>query len=40
MINNLDMSNIASLIDQAGEMYAQENEETLNILKEFKEIVK
>lgn len=39
-INNLDVSNINSVFEQLGNVYSQENEETLNILKEFKDIVK
>ena len=40
LINGLDLSNINSVLEQLGDVYGQENEETLNILKEFKEIVK
>lgn len=40
LINSLDLSNINSVLEQLGDVYSQENEETLNILKEFKEIVK
>ena len=39
-IDGLDFTNIHSLLGQLGEIYTQENTETLNILKEFKEIVK
>lgn len=40
LINGLDLSNINSVLEQLGDVYGQENEETLNILKEFKNIVK
>ena len=40
LINDLDLSNINSVLEQLGDVYSQENEETLNILKEFKDIVK
>lgn len=40
LINDLDLSNINSVLEQLGDVYNQENEETLNILKEFKDIVK
>ena len=39
-INNLDLSNLNNILEQLGDVYGQENEETLNIIKEFKEIVK
>ena len=39
-INDLDLSNLNSVLEQLGDVYGQENEETLNIIKEFKEIVK
>ena len=39
-INNLDLSNLNNVLEQLGDVYGQENEETLNIIKEFKEIVK
>ena len=40
LINDLDLSNINSVLEQLGDVYSQENEETFNILKEFKDIVK
>ena len=40
LIDNIDMANIQSVITQLGDVYAAENEETLNIIKEFKKIVK
>ena len=40
LINNLDLSNLNNVLEQLGDIYGQENEETLNIIKEFKEIVK
>lgn len=39
-INGLDFSNINNILEQLGDVYSQENTETLNILKEFKDIVK
>ena len=39
-INDLDLSNLNNILEQLGDVYGQENEETLNIIKEFKEIVK
>ena len=39
-INGIDLGNLTSLVDQLGDMFGQENEETLNIIKEFKDIVK
>ena len=40
LISGLDFSNINDILNQLGDVYTKENEETLNILKEFKEIVK
>lgn len=40
LINKLDFNNVNDVLNQLGSVYTQENEETLNILKEFKEIVK
>lgn len=40
LISNLDFNNINDILSQLGDVYAKENEETLNIFKEFKEIVK
>lgn len=40
LINDLDLSNLNNVLEQLGDVYGQENEETLNIIKEFKEIVK
>ena len=39
-INGIDLGNLTSLIDQLGDVFSQENEETLNIIKEFKDMVK
>lgn len=39
-INSLDFSNISKLIEELGNVYAQENESVLNIVQEFKDIVK
>ena len=39
-INDLDLSNLNNVLEELGDVYGQENEETLNIIKEFKEIVK
>ena len=39
-IDSLDFSNISSLLGELSSVYEQENEETLNIIKEFKDIVK
>ena len=33
-------NNLNNVLEQLGDVYGQENEETLNIIKEFKEIVK
>ena len=40
LISGLDFSNINDILNQLGDVYTKENEETLNIFKEFKEIVK
>ena len=40
IISNLDLSNINNLLEQVGSMYETENESTLNIIREFKDIVK
>ena len=40
LINNLDFGKFNELIGQLGDVYAQENSETLDIIKEFKELVK
>ena len=40
LINDLDFNKFNELLNQLGNVYSQENEETLNIFKEFKEIVK
>ena len=39
-INGIDLGNLTNLVDQIGDVFGQENEETLNILREFKDIVK
>ena len=40
MINDLDFAKIIGIIDQFGDVYAQENEDITNILKDFKSLVK
>jgi hypothetical protein len=40
MINNLDLSNVNNILEELGNVYAKENEETLSIFKEFQNIVK
>lgn len=40
LIDDLDFNKFNELLNQLGDIYSQENEETLNIFKEFKEIVK
>ena len=40
LIDNLDFNKFNELLNQLGDVYSQENLETLNIFKEFKEIVK
>lgn len=40
LIDGLNMENISNIIGQFGDMYGQENEEILNIVKEFQTIVK
>ena len=40
LINNLDFGKFNELIGQLGDVYAQENSETLDIIKEFKDLVK
>ena len=40
IINNLNFENITNIINQFGDMYAQENGEILGIINEFKDIVK
>ena len=40
LISGLDFSNINDILNQLGDVYTKENEETLNIFKEFKDIVK
>lgn len=37
-INELDLSNLTNIISQAGEMFAIENEEIQNMIKEVKDI--
>ena len=39
-IDNLDFDNINKLIDKFGNMYGQENSDILNMVNEFKNIVK
>ena len=40
LIDNLDFDKLSGLLGQFGDIYQQENTETLNILKEFKDLVK
>lgn len=40
VIDTLDMSNINKILDQVSDVYGKENEETLNLIKEFKTIVR
>lgn len=40
LINNLDLNKINELLNQFGNVYSQENEEVMNIIKEFQNIVK
>lgn len=37
-INKLDLSHITKLFEQMGELFGQENEEILNMIKEVKDI--
>ena len=40
IINELDFTKINGILDQFGSVYGQENADILNIIKEFKDIVK
>ena len=40
IINNLDFNKVNELLDQFGSVFAKENSETLNILQDFKDLVK
>lgn len=40
LIDNLEFENVEGILNKFGTTYGQQNEETLNILKEFKTIVK
>lgn len=40
LINSLDFSTVSSLINELGTTLGQENQEILNIINEFKDIVK
>lgn len=40
ILNNLSFDNVNDVINKLGDVYLKENEETLNILKQFQEIVK
>ena len=40
LINNLDFNKLNELLNQFGDIYGQENEEVMNIIKEFQSIVK
>lgn len=40
IINELDFENVNKLISQFGELYNQENNDILDMIKEFKDIVK
>ena len=39
-INNLDLTNISNILNQLGDMYGQENEEVMSIIRDFQTIVK
>ena len=39
LIDNLNLGNITQLLEQLGNLYGQENEDALAIIKEFKSIV-
>ena len=40
LIDGLDLSNLNNLLGQVGDIYANENKDILNIMQEFKDIVK
>ena len=40
LIDGLNMENISNIIGQLGDMYGQENTDILNIVNEFKSLVK
>lgn len=40
LINELDFENVNNVLNQFGDLYRQENEDTLSILQDFKELVK
>ena len=40
LVDNLEFENVEGILSKIGTTYGQQNEETLNILKEFKTIVK
>ena len=40
LIDNLNLDNLNSIINQFGDIYGKENSEILNIINEFKDIVK
>lgn len=40
LISKLNFDNISEILDQLGDIYAQENAETLGVFKEFKDLVK
>lgn len=40
LVNSLNLEKIQDLLDELGSLYGQENEETLQLIQEFKEIVK
>lgn len=40
VLDGLDLTNINNILNQFGEVYGQENEEIMSIIKEFQTIVK
>lgn len=40
LLDNLDVTKVNSILTQLGNIYTGENEETMAIIKEFKELVK
>lgn len=40
ILNNLDFSNLNNLLNNLGDVYGKENQDILEIFKEFKDIVK
>lgn len=40
LIDGLNFDNVNNILNQFGDLYQQENEDTISILKEFRELVK